>query len=120
MKLAQIGISPAIITFVAWMGDRWRHLAGLVSAMPLIIPLTMWIVFTNAGHDYQKTAEFAGGAVVGVLGTAVFSIICYFLLRARLHFALVLAGGYAGWALAVLLLPQLIQYASRWATWLHK
>ncbi|MBC7259517.1 MAG: hypothetical protein H5T65_09740 [Chloroflexi bacterium] len=120
MKLLQIGISLVIIAFVTWIGDRQRHLAGLAAAMPLTIPLTMWIVFTNTGHDYQKTAEFAGGAITSILGTTVFVIVCYLLLRARLHFALVIAGGYAAWFVVITLLPQLAQQASRWAVWLHR
>lgn len=120
MRFVQIGISLAIIALVTWIGDRQRHLAGLAAAMPLTIPLTMWIVFTNTGHDYQKTAEFAGGAITSILGTTAFVVVCYLLLRARVHFGLVLAGGYAAWFLVIALLPQLAQQASRWAVWLHR
>jgi F0F1-type ATP synthase assembly protein I len=120
VKIVQIGISLVVIAFVTWIGDRQCHLAGLAAAMPLTIPLTMWIVFTNTGHDYQKTAEFAGGAITSILGTTVFVLVCYALLRARLHFGLVLAGGYAAWFAVIVLLPQLARQASRWAVLLHK
>lgn len=120
MKLVQIGISLVIIVLVTWIGDRQRRLAGLAAAMPLTIPLTMWIVFTNTGHDYQKMAEFAGGAIVSILGTTVFVVVCYLLLRARLHFGLVLAGGYAAWLLVIITLPRLAQRAGQWLAWLHR
>lgn len=120
MKLIQIGISLGVIAFVTWIGDRQRHVAGLAAAMPLTIPLTMWIVFTNTGHDYQKAAEFAGGAITSILGTTVFVIVCYLLLRARLHFGLVLVGGYAAWFAVIALLPQLAQRTHYWIAWLHR
>ncbi len=120
MKLVQIGISLVVIAFVAWIGDRQRHLAGLAAAMPLTIPLTMWIVFTKTGHDYQKTAEFAGGAITSILGTTVFVVVCYLLLRARLHFGLVIAGGYLAWFAVIALLPQLVERAGHLMTWLQR
>lgn len=120
MKLVQIGISLVVIAFVTWIGDRQRHLAGLAAAMPLTIPLTMWIVFTNTGHNYQKTAEFASGAITSILGTTAFVLVCYLLLRARLHFGLVLVGGYAAWFAVIVLLPQWVQRVSHWIAWLHR
>ena len=116
MKLAQIAISLAVILFVAWIGDRQRHLAGVVAGMPLIIPLTMWIVYSSTGGNYQQTSEFAGSALTSIVGTAVFALVAYLLLRARLHFALVIAGGYAAWFAVISLLP----HATRLLTLIHR
>lgn len=120
MKLAQIAISLAVILFVVWIGDKQRHVAGLAAAMPLTIPLTLWIVFSNTGGDYGKTTEFAAGTVSSILGTTVFVIVCYWLLRARLHLALVIAGGYAAWFAVISLLPYAARYATRLLTLIHR
>jgi uncharacterized membrane protein (GlpM family) len=120
LKLAQIAISLIIIVLVSWIGDKQRHLAGLAAAMPITIPLTMWIVFSNTGGDYEKTVEFAAGTVSSILGTTVFVLVCYFLLRARLHLALVIAGGYAAWFAVISLLPHLARQASRLLTLFHR
>ena len=112
MKLAQIAISIAVILFVVWVGDKQRNLAGLVAAMPLTIPLTLWIVYANTGGDRGKTGEFAAGALTSILGTVVFVVVCYLLLRTRLHIAFVIAGGYAAWATVILLIPYLARQAT--------
>jgi hypothetical protein len=120
LRLAQIAISLAVIVLVTWIGDRQRHIAGLISAMPMTIPLTMWIVFSNTRGDYPKTSEFAGGALTSILGTVVFVFVCYLLLRVRLHFALVIAGGYAAWFVVIWLLPQIARHASKLLTFVHR
>jgi uncharacterized membrane protein (GlpM family) len=120
VRLLQIAISMIILLAIAWIGDRQRHLAGLLSAMPLTIPLAMWIVFMNTGGDYQKTAEMAAGAVTSIFATAAFVVIVYLLIRARVHFALAIAGGYAVWGVVAWSLPLLSQEVNRLALLFHK
>jgi len=120
LKLAQIAISLVVIIFVVWIGEKQRHLAGLVAAMPLTIPLTMWIVYSNTGGDHGKTAEFAGGALTSILGTVAFVVVCYLLLRTRIHIAVVIAGGYAAWAAVMLLLPYLSRQAAHLLAIIHR
>lgn len=120
MKLAQIAISIAVILFVVWIGDKQRNLAGIVAGMPLIIPLTIWITYTGTSGDYQRTSEFAASTLASIFGTTIFALVAYLLLRARMHIAVVIAGGYAAWFAAVSLLPLLARHASRLLTLIHK
>ncbi len=102
-RVYDVLISLAVIIVVAWIGERFRGLAGILATMPLTIPLTMGIVYRSSGRDLGATAEFAQGAVRGIVATGVFVLASWLILRRRWPFPLVLVGGYAAWGATLLL-----------------
>lgn len=102
-RLVEISISLAVIVLVSWIGERFPSLSGILATMPLTIPLTMIIVFRHSGGDLETTAQFAGGAVGGIVATGAFVLASWLALRRRWPFPGALAGGYAAWGGTLLL-----------------
>jgi hypothetical protein len=112
-RVSQILISLAVLVFVSFIAQKNRTLAGLASALPLTVPLAIWIVFRTTGGDYRQTAEFMGSQLRAVMGVVSFVIICYVTISHRWPLPLAIASGYAGWLGVVLAAP----WAARLATW---
>ncbi len=107
IRVYQILISLAVITTIAFIGDRFGKLGGIIISMPVMVPLTLAIVYQNSGRDYEKTAAMAGAAIVGVLGTTAFIVTAWLTLRRHWPLYGVILAGYGAWG-TVLLLWQLI------------
>jgi hypothetical protein len=103
IRVYEILISLAVIVLVAFVGARFRGVAGIIASMPMTIPLTMAIVYQNTGRSAPATAEFARAAVVGMVGTACFTLVAWLALRRDWPFWAVLGAGYAAWGVVVLL-----------------
>ncbi|MBC7263418.1 MAG: hypothetical protein H5T64_03560 [Chloroflexi bacterium] len=98
-RVYQILISMVVITTVSLIGDRWRVLGGIIASMPLTIPLTLWIVFSNTGGDYVLSAEFARAATIGLVATFAFAVTSWWALRQGWPIARVILVGYTAWGL---------------------
>jgi hypothetical protein len=101
-RILEIAISLAVIAAIAFIGDRWRGLGGIIASMPLTIPLTMVIVFLNSGRDHVAASEFLRAAVGGIVATCVFTVIAWLAMRRQWPLFWVIVSGYAGWGLTVL------------------
>ncbi|SNB68489.1 hypothetical protein [Thermoflexus hugenholtzii] len=97
-----VAIAWLIIAAVAVVQERSRVLAGILAAMPLSIPLAMWIVYAET-RDLAQTARFTWAASLALIATLAFVLTAGWLLSRRVPFGWSLAGGYGVW-LAVLLL----------------
>lgn len=107
-KLYQLGLAMVILFVVAFIGERYRNVAGIVTSMPLQIPLAMWIVYTSTGGNTEQTAEFARAAFYGIIPTAVFCAVCWFVLAKSWPFPRVVLMAYGIWFVSVLISYQLI------------
>jgi hypothetical protein len=96
-RVYEVLIALAVILVITWIGDRFRTLGGIIASMPLTIPLTMAIVYFNTGRSAQATAEFAGGAVRGVVALGAFTVASWLALRHSWPLFPVIAVGYAAW-----------------------
>lgn len=101
-RILQIVISLVVIAVVAFVGDRWRGVGGIIASMPLTIPLTMFIVFLNTNRDPIATSEFLRSAIGGIVATCVFTLVAWLAMRQRWPIGWALAGGYAGWGVTLL------------------
>lgn len=99
-----IGIAWLIIAAVAFVQERSRTLAGILAAMPLSIPLAMWIVYAET-RDLAQTAAFARATFLALLPSGAFVLACWLLLARGVPFGWSLASGYTVW-LALLLLAR--------------
>ncbi|MGC8874099.1 MAG: hypothetical protein ACP5SI_06580 [Chloroflexia bacterium] len=97
VRVYEVLIALAVIVVITWIGDRFRPLAGIVASMPLTIPLTMAIVYFNTGRSAAATAEFAGGAVRGVVALGAFTVASWLALRRGWTLLPVVVVGYAAW-----------------------
>lgn len=107
-KLYQLGIAMVILVTVAFIGERYRNIAGIVTAMPLQIPLAMWIVYTSTSGNTGQTSEFARAAFFGIIPTGIFCFACWFALSKGLSLPRVLMLSYGVWLAAVLVSYRLL------------
>jgi len=107
-KLCQLGLAMVILVTVAFIGEHYRSIAGIVTAMPLQIPLAMWIVYTSTSGNTSQTSEFARAAFFGIIPTGIFCLICWFTLSKGWSLARVLFLSYGVWFAAVLVSYRLL------------
>jgi len=107
-RIIPVIISIALIIFVAIVQERSRYLAAIAAAMPLAIPLAIWIVFAATQGDYAQTTDFTGSMVLGIVATLIFTVACWFALRQRWPFPLIILFGYGIW-LIIVLAPALVE-----------
>ena len=91
-----IGIAWLIIAAVALIQERSRVLAGILAAMPLSIPLAMWIVYAET-RDLGQTAQFTRSVFLALIPSLGFVLAAWLLLARRVPFGWSLLGGYAVW-----------------------
>lgn len=101
-RIWPILISLAVLVFVSVVGQRSRTLSGLVSALPVTVPLAAWIMFRNSGGDYPQTAGFITSQLRAVVGVVAFVLVCLFAMSRRWPFPLVMLASYGGWLAIVL------------------
>ena len=101
-RILEIVISLVVIAVIAFIGERWRGLGGIIASMPLTIPLTMVIVFLNSGRSSAAASEFLRAAVGGVFATCIFTLVAWLTMRRSWPIFWVIASGYAAWGLTVL------------------
>lgn len=102
-RLMQILAAATIITLVSLVGDRHRVIAGILASMPVILPISLAIIFLNTQGDHVRTAEFTRAAAIGLIGTGIFVLVAWWALSRRWPLGVVIAAGYAGWAIFLLL-----------------
>lgn len=107
-KIVPVLASVAIIVLVSVIQERSRFLAAILSSMPLMAPLAMWIVWSATRGDHEQTAAFAGSMVVGVAATLAFVVGTWAALRQHVTLGWALCAGAAVW-LVVLAGGRLLQ-----------
>ncbi len=98
-----IGIAWMIIAAVALIQERSRVLAGILAAMPLSIPLAMWIVYAET-RDIEQTAHFTWATLLALIPSFGFVLAAWALLSLRVPFGWSIVGGYTAWLVVLLLL----------------
>ena len=96
-RIYQLLVAFALITIIAFVSERSRVLASVVSVLPLNITIALWFVFTSARGEPALTADFARMVLLGLIPTALFVVACWFALRQGWSLWQVLALGYGVW-----------------------
>jgi hypothetical protein len=107
-RVYQLLLSMAVLTVIAFVGDRHRDLAGLLAAMPLQIPLAIWIMYSNTGGNLEQTAEFARAAFYGIIPTVIFCLAAWLALSRGLQLSRVYVVAYATWMVSLFVSYRLI------------
>jgi hypothetical protein len=86
-----------VLTVTAIIGEHYRDVAGLLAAMPLNIPLAIWIVYSNTGGSAEKTTEFARAAFFGIIPTSIFCLAVWLALSRGVNLLRVYLLAYGIW-----------------------
>lgn len=104
-------ISILILIAIAIIREHSRTLAAITATMPVMIPLSLWIIFTGEGGEHSGVTEFTDAMVLGIIPTVVFIIVVAIMARAGYALLSLLLGGYGAWGLTlgvVMLLRQVL------------
>ena len=96
-RIYQLLISFIILAVIAFISERSRVLASVVSVMPLTITFALWFVSTSTGADAVISAEFSRMMTLGLIPTMLFTTACWFGFRRGWSVGRVVIVGYAVW-----------------------
>lgn len=104
-KVLPVIVSIGVILIVAVLRDHSRAVAAIAATMPINIPLTIWIVTSNAPSGSPDTlVDFIEGLLIGILPTVLFLVAAYFAARSGWSLVPVLLAGYAAWGGSLLVI----------------
>lgn len=101
-KLYQLGLSILVLTLITVVGERHRGVAGFLAAMPVQIPLAIWLIYANTSGSIEKTTEFARAAFFGIIPTVIFCLAAWAALNKGLNLPRVYVLAYAIWLVSAL------------------
>jgi hypothetical protein len=93
-------ISVIVIILVAVLEKQSKMFASITAAMPLTIPLALWIVYSSSAGDKAVVSEFSLNLILSIIPTVIFVIVIWLAARAGLKLVPILVVGYAVWALS--------------------
>jgi hypothetical protein len=96
-RISPILISICVLVFVNVMGQRNRTVAGMASAMPVTLPLAMWVYYRTSGTGYPGLTQFVGAQMRAIVATVAFVVVCYVTISHRWPFLAAIAAGYGTW-----------------------
>ena len=97
-EVLPVAISVMVIILVAVLEKQSKTFAAITAAMPLTIPLALWIVYSSSGGDKTVISMFSQNLFLSLLPTVAFVITVWLASRAGLKLVPMLACGYAVWA----------------------
>jgi hypothetical protein len=100
-KVLPVVISIFILIAIAIIREYSRTLAAITATMPVMIPLSLWIIFTGEGGEHAGVIEFTDAMVLGIIPTVVFIIVVAILARTGASLLPMLLGGYGAWGLTL-------------------
>lgn len=96
-KVLPVLVSILVIVVVSIVQERSRFLAAILSSMPLMAPLALWIVWSASRGDHAETASFAASMLLGIVATLGFVVGVWAALSRHVHLTWALASGAAVW-----------------------
>ena len=100
-QVGPVLFSIVVIIAVAVIRAYSRTLAGITATMPIIIPLSLWIVWSSTGGDRATVRQFTGVLLSGMVGTVGFIVTLWLTARAGWRLAPMLGVSYLVWAAIV-------------------
>jgi hypothetical protein len=102
-RICQLLMSLVLITIIAFVSERSRILASILTVIPLNITIGLWFIFTGPSGDPGAAADFLRMVLWGLIPTALFVLTCWLGIRQGWPLRQVLLGGYALWVVAMAL-----------------
>jgi hypothetical protein len=103
-------LSVVIILAVAILRNYSRVLAGILSTMPITIPLSLWIIYSGVNGNQSQVQQFTDTLPFGIFGTVAFILALWFASRAGWKLLPMIAAGYAAWGVTLAAMLMLRQW----------
>jgi hypothetical protein len=94
-------VSVIIIVLVAILQRQSRALAAILVTMPIISPLSVWIIYSGARGERQVVSQYTQGMVVGIIPTLFFIVTLWLASRAGMKLVPMLAVSYGIWVVVL-------------------
>jgi hypothetical protein len=94
-----VAISVLVIILVAVIEKQSKVFASITAAMPLTMPLALWIVYSSSGGDKIVVSSFSQNLFLSLLPTVAFVIAVWLAARAGIKLVPMIGIGYLVWAL---------------------
>ncbi len=96
-RIIQLFVSFGIITLVAFLSEKSRVLASILSVFPVNITIALWFVFNSTNGDTALSADFIRMVFFGLFPVMFFTAACWFGFRQGWSLGLVLIRGNVVW-----------------------
>jgi hypothetical protein len=106
-KALPVITSIVIILLVAYLRDRSRTLAVILSTMPINITLGLWVIFGTGDYNQQAATTYVRALLPALTATMIWIGVVFVLLRLGVNLLPAIVGGYAVWALLIFVFMQL-------------
>jgi len=93
-----VAVSVMVIILVAILERHNKVFAAMTAAMPLTMPLALWIVYSANHGDQAIVSTFSQNLFLSLMPTLAFVITVWLAARAGLKLGPMLLCGYAVWA----------------------
>jgi hypothetical protein len=100
-QIGPVLLSILVILVVAVLRTYSRTVAAITATMPVIIPLSLWIIWSSTGGDRATVQQYTGTLLAGILGTLGFILALWLTARAGWRLPSMLAVSYLVWAATV-------------------
>jgi len=96
-------ISILIIILVAILQRQSRALAAILVTMPIISPLSVWIIYNATHGERESVIQYTQGLVIGIIPTLFFIITLWLASRIGLKLPIMLGISYSIWVLVLMI-----------------
>lgn len=103
-ELLPVVLSIVILITVAVVQRQSKLAAALLTTMPVLSPLALWVVYSSAQGDAATVSRFSLGMLLGLLSTGVFLLVIWLGARAGWRLGPMLLAGYGAWGVLALLI----------------
>jgi TctA family transporter len=100
-QVGPVLLSILIIIVVAIVRSYSRTLAAITATMPVVVPLSLWIVWSSSRGDRATVQQYTGVLLSGIGGTVAFIVTLWLAARAGWRLGPMLGVGYLVWAVVV-------------------
>jgi len=100
-RVLPVLVSIAIIIAIAVLRNVNKQFAAIVATMPINIPLGLWIVYAGEGGGSARVLEFTQSVAINLIPTILFTVACYFALKAGWTLIPTILAGYAVWGVSL-------------------
>jgi hypothetical protein len=94
-------VSILILVAVALLRNYSRVLAAVLATTPMLIPLSLWIIYSGAAGDREAVRQFTDTLPIGAIAILAFIVAVWFAARAGWRLLPMIAAGYAAWGAAL-------------------
>lgn len=102
-EVSPVIVSIIIIITVAILQRQSKVFAAILATMPIITPLSLWIIYDATHGERQPIVQFTQGLVMGIIPTCCWIITAWLTSRAGLKLAPTLAVSYSVWAVVLMI-----------------